>query len=473
MASDTLQFLFDPAPAEDAVNGWGRGCLLLAGEPYWYGEDQGTQGAMYFNWTWVDLLAFLGKHWQALCLEQAYPLPWIVDTVTHPGEVWDAAERRWALMCEDEETVEAEESVLLPFMSRHNLAEAWQGVSLPQLLWLRVGQKVWLVPESGKPLLADFKSSLLCLQQLGDCLANSMAGSTNLRVQQALMAWSQRAEGQVEERVSLATGWPSDVVSQIQGDQDARHFWLARGAAANDLSETEVLAAARMLRFTLAPEELSVLLGMIAALPKNDTPGLDQATAAYAPISLETEAPHAWEQGYRAATWLRTHLGFDVARVIDPEDILQRWGVPVQPTDLQADTLEALSCWGRCGPVILLNNRPGSKTSTANRRRTTLAHEIAHLLLDRHGGLPVAEVLGGQIDPFIEQRARAFAAEFLLPRQVARNEYRQSPDLPTALNRLAKRYRVSRRVAEYQLHNSGCALTASDEIALSERVSSY
>ena len=51
--------------------------------------------------------------------------------------------------------------------------------------------------------------------------------------------------------------------------------------------------------------------------------------------------------------------------------------------------------------------------------RATFAHEIAHLLLDRTTALPLAEVLGGRPVGNTEERARAFAAQLLLPKEEA------------------------------------------------------
>ena len=91
--------------------------------------------------------------------------------------------------------------------------------------------------------------------------------------------------------------------------------------------------------------------------------------------------------------------------------------------------LDALSCWSNAhGPLILLNVGEGRRCSHEYGRRFTLGHEICHLLTDRAHALGLVEVLGGGMPNFVERRANAFAAELLLPRQLAASELRQSND---------------------------------------------
>ena len=49
----------------------------------------------------------------------------------------------------------------------------------------------------------------------------------------------------------------------------------------------------------------------------------------------------------------------------------------------------------------------------------TLAHELCHLLLDGRHALSAIEVLKARMPAGVEQRAKSFAGEFLLPSHVA------------------------------------------------------
>ena len=74
----------------------------------------------------------------------------------------------------------------------------------------------------------------------------------------------------------------------------------------------------------------------------------------------------------------------------------------------------------------------------------------------------MAEVLNGATPERLEKRARAFAAELLLPRSIAAKNVREASDVQTAIEQLSKDYAVSRELVCWQIHNSEAvkALTA-------------
>lgn len=144
----------------------------------------------------------------------------------------------------------------------------------------------------------------------------------------------------------------------------------------------------------------------------------------------------------------------EASKRVDPDELLESWGVVVHDLDLGTPTVDAVAVWGPTrGPAVLVN--PGGRHSQViPGRRSTLAHEIAHLLIDRRGGLPLAEVLGGRVSRAVEARARAFAAELLLPRHVAGAALSATEDPGTALNRLCDDFGVSAELAAWQARNS-------------------
>jgi Zn-dependent peptidase ImmA (M78 family) len=161
-----------------------------------------------------------------------------------------------------------------------------------------------------------------------------------------------------------------------------------------------------------------------------------------------------FDQGYQLAIWLREKLARPVDS-IEPEDVLRSWGVTISDLQIATDAVDAVCCWGpRHGPTIFLNPN-GKHLSSRHGRRSTLAHEICHLLLDRQKALPLAEVLGGRMLNSIESRARAFAAEFLLPRKQAVSALRRSQNPAALVRSLSRLFVVSPEVVAWQLHNSG------------------
>jgi hypothetical protein len=91
--------------------------------------------------------------------------------------------------------------------------------------------------------------------------------------------------------------------------------------------------------------------------------------------------------------------------------------------------------------------------------RVTQAHELCHLLLDRGHGFTAVEVLQSRMPIRIEQRARAFAAEFLLPAPLAIEIWMgagkpfEHVNLDRLLRQLSRRFGVSRSVAGWQLEH--------------------
>ncbi len=199
----TLRFDFVPAdlPSERA-DGYGAGMLYLNDQPFWFSNTQEAPTSV--AWTWVDLLEHLAAIWPALIVEQNYPFDWLNKAALHPGEMWDKAESRWSRMGDD--VADAEEPLLYAFHIRHNLAAGWQGIGLPSLYWLRVGHGVWLSPEGGTPIYADFQACMLSLEKIGNQLASCFDDSPNVRVAAAVQAWHTRQQAVEASFLHYATG---------------------------------------------------------------------------------------------------------------------------------------------------------------------------------------------------------------------------------------------------------------------------
>jgi len=183
-----LELLVDPAPSQGSLeHGWVKASLHLDGQPYWFGEDdQGNPSSL--DWTWIDLLHYLGKNWSALMLEQGGPLQ--LDDVLHPGKLLRKAEARWEDM--PEPLANAEEGRVLQYPDRHNLSIAMSGANLPMLLWVRSGNTLWLVDEDEQARRVAFSPLSQQLEVIGNTLAERFAGSSRPHVQAAICQWNLR-----------------------------------------------------------------------------------------------------------------------------------------------------------------------------------------------------------------------------------------------------------------------------------------
>jgi Zn-dependent peptidase ImmA (M78 family) len=321
----------------------------------------------------------------------------------------------------------------------------------------------------------DFDSGVQTLTALGAQLAQAYASSTNPRVCQAVKQWHNRIQALSDQQfVSVSTGWPEQDLTLIQSGSTTAEFWFngqnRHIAAAND---NEFLAAARMLRHTGKAHSVAQVLQLIRQLPQAKTTNeLDELSRECLAHLQKQNLRDPWAQGYATAQWLSGCLKLDPEKRCDPESILRDWGVDIREENLLIPELDALAVWGARGPSVLINAHDKARSRQKVRRRSTLAHEIAHLLLDRHDGLPVLEVLGGRVNMFVEQRANAFAAELLLPRLTAGRLYQRANDLESALKNMSRHYEVGKSLAINQLHNSGLP-AGHDFVALQQMQSGH
>jgi Zn-dependent peptidase ImmA (M78 family) len=94
----------------------------------------------------------------------------------------------------------------------------------------------------------------------------------------------------------------------------------------------------------------------------------------------------------------------------------------------------------------------------------TLAHELAHIWLGQTALSdvePVSEPAAQQAQPVrqvaqrVEDWCNKVAAELLVPLAVLQQEYQRGEDLNGALNRLARRFKVSTLVILRRIHDAG------------------
>jgi Zn-dependent peptidase ImmA (M78 family) len=168
------------------------------------------------------------------------------------------------------------------------------------------------------------------------------------------------------------------------------------------------------------------------------------------PASVFSNRYKFYEQGYILAEYIRNFFQLN-GKIESIINIYNKIGVKHSEEEFHP-SVYALAMWYHKNIFILLNTNPSALGFNNNLIRITLAHELAHILVDKDESLPIAEVLLAHATKLpIEQRARAFAAEFLLPRRLA-VEYADMNDFPN-LNSLSQEYGVSEIVAARQIVN--------------------
>jgi Zn-dependent peptidase ImmA (M78 family) len=430
-------------PAERRALAWGKGLVYLDDAPVWSGGTTSTGVPRPVEGAWIDLLDHLAGAWPWLALEEGCPGGY---NSRLPGDLRREAAQRWG--GSEDQIPDAEEEALYRYETRHDLARALSGIRLPRLFLLREGRDMWICsPDTCTT--QPFEEVIGVLEDLGDFLARAVADVAEGRGRQAVERWRRRQERMQERFFELRTGLESSLLEALSEGVDPVDFWEWEGDPAED---TELMAAARMGAAALSVPQQKQVLERMRRLRKKTTSALnDLAEKARESLGANADATD-FEQGYALAHWLRREL--DEEQAVDPESLCREWGVTVDRIRLDDCDLHAVACWGkRHGPAVLLNTGNRAKPSGRAGRRSTLAHEVCHLLMDRARTLPAAEVLGGSAPLWAERRANAFAAEFLLPRELAMASLRKGDSAEIVLKYLTQTYGVSRQLAALQICN--------------------
>lgn len=432
---------------------WGRMLVSLDGDPIWSSEtEQGHDAPV--SWAWIDLLEFLGDKWPWLILEEQYPIP---ITPLHPGTMRREAEKRWESMGE-EQYLDEDERLFL-FEARHDLSLGLKGVFLPSLFIFRQGEKAWICSQDSC-LFVSFSEIRKSLTELGNYLAEYAGGTDNSRAEQAVQRWKQREERVCEFFWELRAGMADELRKKLEQGTAPEEFWEAKDIHGD--YDNVLLAAVRLSAGVASLKEQQSILQHLKQSPFRETCALDETSDRL--LSELDESMRPYEQGYTLAQLLRGELGLDDDSQADPEDVLRSWGIDIQELALDFCPVDAVAAWGRShGPIIMLNSGHGGRPAHMHGRRSTLAHEICHLLADRQGALPFSEVFGGHTPLYVEQRANAFAAEFLLPRESAIQRVRCCHSLQEALEALCEHFAVSTEMAALQLKNSRLLFELNEE----------
>ena len=443
------------ATSEDATRGvlrlWVRGRLVWPGGDL----DEGLE------WTWVELAEFLARSWRWLLWENGLPFELSGGSI---GQIYADLDHRWRLL--SMAAREAEEEDLYSFEERHDMARALMGAVAPPVWVVREGNMCW-VSTSDAAAFVPFRVVEEALQGFVDAVISRLADVDDERASAVRAAWDARTQTTPGELVAVATGLERGILSQLQGDQDPANFWELD---ADDFAITELIAAAR-LAAALPTTDTAQMLTAIRSAPKHDTSALDAlSTAALEQVPFGPGG-YPYDQGYFVADWLRGQMGISSQDRVNPEELLRSWGVQIQTIRLSTDAVDAIASWGpRHGPVVIVNTA-GAHNKSPRGLRATYAHEIGHLLLDRTTALPLAEVMGGRAVGITEERARAFAAQLLLPKEEAGRLLDGAIDPAQAVRALQRRYGVSQEIIAWQARNSDIQLSAEVHAVLRRFVS--
>jgi Zn-dependent peptidase ImmA (M78 family)/transcriptional regulator with XRE-family HTH domain len=269
--------------------------------------------------------------------------------------------------------------------------------------------------------------------------------------------WTQ---GELAERVGLT----QTAVSRIEtGARAVSSLELAELAEALDVSVLDLLRAGRRPILAIAarlgrfrdPGAVDRALKRAEALMALDEllDGLLQPTGARAvapdaALGRAGEGP-AVEQGRRLADWVRRTLRLGDGPLLRfPELLEERFHLDVDLSPLP-EAVDGLCVGVGDRALVLVGSRKPS-----SRQRFTLAHELAHYLVDDLDPFHVDE-LGVRARSLAEMRANAFAAHLLMPEAGVRAAVEGVEDDAERAVRVALSFGTSVSAAAYQLGNLG------------------
>lgn len=444
---------------------WGD-LQLWVGDTLVWGQLDASGQIQGVTWNWIELLEFLGNAWPYLIEEEQLPITFLnrEESPKHLGELYGRAKYRWHKL--DEQEVDVEDALLRDFLAVHDLAEALHGAQPSQLLLLRQGKQM-LVATARQEWALPFDATMLTLEKFSEAIKERLTHLKDQRSEIAISRWGSRDSMPAAKRLQIATGIDESLLNRV---------WPTTPEAAND-KLYELKAAARMIGSKLPDNQLKTVLAKINSLPNGKRLDLGVLHQKASRLIEEHRSNDLAIQGRLLASMLREHLGSKVEKV-EPRNILINWGVSILDLKIENSNLDAIAVWGENhSPTVFLNTE-GRRAKLPSGTQSTLAHEICHLLVDINGALPAAEVFGGNIPYGIERRANAFAAEFLLPRSVARDyltkelKFVHTPDqriktTEEVINHLASFYGTSHETTAWQIINSGSPeLTAEVKKAL-------
>jgi IrrE N-terminal-like domain len=433
--------------------------LIVDGTPIWPVKGQAEEA---FEWYADELLSHLAECWKPLLLRQSYPIPVQPE---RPSLLSVEAAKRWSQSQLPNELVESEEQEVAAFDDVHNLANAFGGISGLLPLWFLRDRDEMIVDTGEVCLQVPLNEAVNALVSVGDPIAARLKQVDNIKWSKLLTAWKQRDRGDPTVLLALTIGRDRKTAAALVAEK-VMNAPTSFDDAINDNDELRI--AARMAGH-LSVSQIKVVLTQVRTCDPRKTPKLDEI-ASDAATFIESEGlvnarPHV--QGSELATWLRRVLDLSATRSVDPIHVFERQlNVDVRVVDFGIPTLDAIAVWGpKHGPAALLNrtsNRiqvPINKIWKSGSLRVTAAHELCHFLVDSRHALSAVEVLGGRMPIRIEQRAKAFAAEFLLPSAEAADVWRSHgfpldlEGLRHVLKKLCKTHKVTDSVAAWQIQH--------------------
>ncbi len=308
-----------------------------------------------------------------------------------------------------------------------------------------------------------FDAFRAALTETGDTIAAHLIAIDAGKWDRVIDAWRRRDAGNEVNLVSWSASLEPAVAASLikQGlIKPPRSF----ADATND--SDELLIAARMAG-ALPTNQIVEILSLARRFDHHAARRLDVLSAAAVDHLRRRPPMKPFGEGEELASFARQWLEVGPSEVLDIFELAAQLDIEVLAEAVGPSTFDGLAiAGGHYGPGAFINTNgsrirdksSGDFTNDAG-ARVNLAHELCHLIVDRGHPLSAVEVLRSRMPAMTESRARAFAAEFLLPGAAAADLWDRagSPTshdkLEAVLQELADGYGVSFSVAAWKLEH--------------------
>ncbi len=276
-----------------------------------------------------------------------------------------------------------------------------------------------------------------------------------------------------EETAARAAGLTLEELRATEAGRPARARVLVQLAGVYGLTEVDLTtteaptatAVSTLLRGEPDKEELALHLGRLAMISREQTELEDMLGISsrgqitrFSPAGAPTDP--AFEQAERLADKVREALNLGIAPIRSMSQLLGELGIRLIWTDRLSDDIRGLSFNDRrVGPSVVVS--VGVRRRAWWTLRSTIAHELCHVLFDRVPTAPFGTVSRRKPNHLIEQRADAFAYYFLAPREEINRFLRESRGrVPFELDRndvqaIANHFAIGIEAATWHLKNLG------------------
>lgn len=432
-----------------------HGCRLslwINNELIWAEED--SEGRRPISIDPVSFLYHMGIYWINIFYSQSFSeYDEIVFSSNGPEQC--IKDILFGYANDDSVSSEKKEEELLIFDRIHNMS-LWNDEScLPSVYMFKVGNKMRFFYDENK-ISFDLAYIREIFESFGEYISNELFSID--KNGHAPTAWRNRYSVDTAGLIALKSGiteqdYPISY-EILKNDVESR-------SDAHRLRDTPYSIAARLSRGTVDDGAMSELLAVLREIKTISDPfpisenllHLSGNATAFLQSGNSGNSDPNWLDGNALANFVREQMGIQEA-FVDIRSILGDLGVAILERRLPSE-IYALALWEdlNAAPMIVTNSRHSDGYHKEAGMRANLAHELCHILVDRENTLPVADILfNGRKTP-MEQRARAFAAEFLCPENLAADLLSSSAK-DISLVELASKFQVSRSVLAFQLCHS-------------------